>query len=350
MNPHLQPWTIDADSFPADSFASDQMEFLLGYAVLAPSTHNTQPWLFRINAMNLDVVADRRRALRVVDPYDRELTISCGAALFNLRVATEYFGHVFQVTLLPDPADANLLARFDLGLSGDTSSEDILLFQAITKRRTTRAPFRLEPLPEDLLAALTAAAQKEGASLCWFTAEAHRNAIADLVAEADRVQWANKAFREEIARWLRTRPEAARDGIPTQDVGVKDWLSFAGPALVRTFDRGGGQAARDRDIALHSPTLAVLSTDADEPAAWLQAGQALEAVLLRATAEGVCASWLNQPVEVPDLRQRLAGLLPTPGQPQVLLRLGYGQPPPTPTPRRSVRELLILHRAASGTG
>ncbi|MHB8520346.1 MAG: hypothetical protein ACYDH9_06275 [Limisphaerales bacterium] len=51
INPHLQPWSISADDFPASSFASDQLEHLLGYAVLAPSTHNTQPWLFRINAM-----------------------------------------------------------------------------------------------------------------------------------------------------------------------------------------------------------------------------------------------------------------------------------------------------------
>ena len=344
MNPHAQPWAINADDFPADSFASDQLEFLLGYAILAPSPHNTQPWLFRINAMDVDVFADRRRALRVTDPYDRELTLSCGAALFNLRVAAEYFGHVYQVDLLPDPGDANLLARFDLGLAGETSSEDILLFHAITQRRTNRAALRPDPLPEELLAALAGAAQKESAWLQFFTAETDRNALADLIAEADRMQWADKSFREELARWLRTKPEQARDGSLTHDLGVKDWMSFAGPALVRTFDRGGVQAARDRELALQSPTLAVLCTRGDEPRCWLQAGQALQSVLLRARTENVWASFLNPPIEVPELRRRLTGMLAAPGDPQVLLRLGYGLEAPAPAPRRSPREVLIMHR------
>jgi nitroreductase len=80
MNPHLEPWNISADNFPTESFASDQLESLIGYAILAPSSHNSQPWLFRINAMDLELFADRRRALPVVDPQQRELTISCGAA------------------------------------------------------------------------------------------------------------------------------------------------------------------------------------------------------------------------------------------------------------------------------
>jgi hypothetical protein len=59
-------------------------------------------------------------------------------------------------------------------------------------------------------------------------------------------------------------------------MGVKDWLAFLGPALIRTFDRGGGQAAKDQDIALHSPVLAVLGTNADDVPSWIAAGQALQ--------------------------------------------------------------------------
>jgi len=296
--------------------------------------------------MDLEFFADRRRALRVVDPEDRELTLSCGAALYNVRVATEYFGHEYETEPFPDAADPNLVARLRLGLSGETSSEDILLFQAITRRRTNRGPFRPDPLPDAMVQALTDAAQSEGTFLRVVTDENERTLLAGLIAEADRAQWANKPFREELARWLRTHPDVSRDGIPTRDLGVKDWLSFAGPAMVRTFDRGGGHAARDRDIALHSPALAVLSTTQDEPRSWLQAGQALQSVLLRARAEEVWASFLNQPIEVPDLRAQLAERFQTPGYPQVLLRLGYGTEPASPTPRRDVREMLIRHHAS----
>ncbi|MBM3880508.1 MAG: nitroreductase [Verrucomicrobia bacterium] len=343
MNPHLRPWQIDADDFPADSYASDQLEFLIGYAILAPSSHNSQPWLFRINSMNLELFADRRRALRVVDPYDRELTLSCSAALYNVRVAAEYFGHAYSVELLPDPANPNLLARFHLGLSGDTSSEDILLFRALTRRHTNRQAFREEPVPEAVLEALREGAEREGAWLEFVVQEEARNAVADLVAQADRLQWADRNFRQELAHWIRPKPAEARDGLLAHDLGVQDWLSFAGPALIRTFDRGGGQAARDRDVAVHSPVLAVLGTDTEDTLAWLKAGQALENVLLRARTEEVWASFLNQPIEVPELRDQLAALIGRAGCPQVLLRLGYAADA-SPSPRRFVREVLIPHK------
>jgi len=342
VNRHLQPWQIRADDFPADGFTSDQLEFLLSYAVLAPSTHNSQPWLFRINAMDAELVADRRRALRVVDPYDRELTVSCGAALFNVRVAMEYLGHQYQVELLPDPADPNLLARVHLGLSGETSGDDVLLFHAITQRHTNRQPFRPEPLPTEVLAEIEQSAGREGVGCVVITAEADRAAVAELVMAADRLQWSDARFREEMARWVRTQPAVAADGLTTHDLGIKDWLSFAGPLWIRTFDRGGGHAAHDRDIAMHSPALAVLWTAEETPRAWLQAGQALQSVLLHARTEEVWASFLNQPIEVPDLRARLAELAGISGHPQILLRLGYGEPAAA-SPRLSLRERLIRH-------
>lgn len=342
MNPHLQPWTVSADGYPNSDYASDQLEFLLGYAILAPSNHNSQPWLFRINVMDVAIFADRRRALRVVDPYDRELTMACGAALYNLRVAAEYFGQQSQFDVLPDSTDPNLLARFYLGLRAETSGADVLLFQAITQRRTNRQPFRPDPVPGELLRLLESTAGGQGAWLQVATAEDTRSAVAELVAEADRRQWADRAFRQELARWIRTRPDEAADGLHAHDAGVRDWLSFAGPALVRTFDRGGGQAAHDRDIAAHSPVLALLGTNTDDPSTWVAAGQALQSVLLQAYAEGLSASFLNQPIEVEALRSELGTAMGVGGYPQALLRLGYGPEVP-PTPRRAVRDVLIRH-------
>jgi hypothetical protein len=339
MNPHIHPWTIAAEGFPQGGFAADQLEFLLGYAILAPSTHNTQPWHFRVNAMDVELFADWSKRLQIVDPQGRELLMSCGAALFNLRVAAEYFEKAWRIERFPDPAHPTLLARFHLGLQGETSSEDLLLFHAISRRRTNRTPFRTDPIPDELLTVMVAAAEREGA---WFMAadnEDSRTALADLVAEADRRQWADRHFREELASWLRKKPEEALDGLPVHDQGIEDWLTFAGPALIRTFDRGKGQAARDRDIAVHSPMLVVLGTEADDAPSWLSAGQALQSVLLRARSEDVWASFLCQPIEVPELRNEIASICGRPN-PQILLRLGYGEEVP-PTPRRSVRSVLL---------
>lgn len=345
MNPHLDPWNITADNFPAESYTSDQLEFLLGYAVLAPSNHNTQPWLFKVNVSNVEVFADRRRAVRAIDPYDRELILSCGAALFNLRVAAEYFGHQYKVELFPEPNDPNLAGRLHLGLKGDTTTEDVLLFHAMTQRRTNRQPFRSDPVPDVILGELATAAGGEGAWLVAIQDDAMRHGIGELVAEADRRQWADKAFRQELAMWMRTDVAHQADGIPAQDLGIQDWLSFAGPSLIRTFNRGAGHAAHDLDIVLHSPTLALIGTNTDDPLTWVQAGQAMQSVLLHAQSEGVSASYLNQPIEVEALRSEVAAAAGVGGFPQVLLRLGYGDSVP-PTPRRNPRSMLIRHPSA----
>lgn len=342
MKPPLNPWHVSPDDFPGDSYTSDQLEFLLAYAVLAPSNHNSQPWLFRINTSDVELHADRRRAIRVVDPYDRELTISCGAALFNLRVAAEYFGHQYEIEVLPDPADKSLLARFRLGLRAETGAEDVLLFHAITQRRTNRSPFKPDPVPEELLVALQEAAASEGAWLQFLTTESARTAVADLVAQADRLQWGDRHFRQELSRWIRAKGDPARDGVPAHDAGVQDWLSFAGPLLIRTFDRGGGVAARDRDIAEHSPVLGVLGTDQEDWPSWLAAGQALQRVLLSARSENLWASFLCSPIEVAELRPSVAELAGRGGFPHLLLRLGHGPDVP-PAPRRSPRDMLIQH-------
>lgn len=347
MNPHLHPWSIASSDYPDGSYATDQLEFLLGYAILAPSPHNSQPWLFRINVNDVEFHADRRRALRVVDPSDRALTMACGAALYNLRVATEYFGRSCNVELLASPEEPSLLARLTLRLHSETSSEDVLLFHAITQRRTQRGMFRPDPIPGELMVELADAAAREGAWLQVVTADETRHAIGQLVAQADRMQWANPEFRRELSSWLRTDAEHHGDGIPVHDMGVKDWLSFAGPLWVRTFNRGNHEAAHDADIAEHSPVLALLGTDEDHPKAWLQAGQAMESVLLHAQANGVGSSMLNQPIEVVELRPQLGELFGRAGYPQVLLRLGYGPEVP-PTPRRAVRNLLLKHDTSMG--
>ena len=128
--------------------------------------------------------------------------------------------------------------------------------------------------------------------------------------------------------------------MPGYAFGFVDTMSYAMPLIIRTVDWGKGQAAKDRQLAAGSPVLAALGTTDDTAAAWLGAGQPLERTLLRARAEGVWASFLNQPIQVPELRTKLERVLELNGFAQLLLRMGFG-PQVQPTPRRPVEEVLI---------
>ena len=104
------------------------------------------------------------------------------------------------------------------------------------------------------------------------------------------------------------------------------------PAWTLPSATSGPGVPRDHAVFEKAPTLAVLSTTSDKPVDWVRAGQALERVLLEATAAGISASLMNQPVEQDDLRWQVRNPLTGIGHGHMLLRLGYGSPVPA-TPR-----------------
>lgn len=336
----FEPWQISATGFPGhEATGAAKFRFCVGFAILAPSPHNSQPWLFRLRGDGLELHADRTRSLPVVDHNDRELTISCGAALFNLRVALRHFGYMPEVALLPDPERHDLLARVRLGQRRPPAHPENVLFAAITKRRTHRGAFEKRPVEKQIRAQLAACAAEEQAWFHIFSGEQARHAVADLVAEGDRAQFADKRFRRELASWIHANRSLSHDGMPGYSYGFSDLISLATPFFIRTFDRGKGVAAKDHDLAEHSPLLCAIGTKGDTPLDWMHAGQALGHILLHGAADGLQASFLNQPIEVDTMRPRLARLAGEEGQPQVLLRMGYGEVP-RPTPRRGVKEVL----------
>ena len=339
MNDHVEAWNVSAADFPEDATPGRQWNFLLHYAVLAPSNRNSQPWLFRVHDDAVEIYADRTRSCRVSDPEDRQLTISCGAALFNLRAAMKHFGLLGSVRLLPEENDPDLLARVRFGDRAEATVDEMELFQAITDRRTFRRLFQDDPVSGELLQQLRLAAESEGAWMSVVTDGDAKSELADLIAEADQIQWSDRRYRLEFAVWIRRAPGAS-DGLPEYAQGQTDLLSFTGPMAVRTFELADGQAARDHDLAAYSPALLILGSQGDDPVDWMRVGQALEHVLLRAQASGLCVSYLNQPIEVAETRSRVADIAGLEGHPQVILRVGFGEGV-RPTPRRGVSKVLL---------
>jgi hypothetical protein len=266
--------------------------------------------------------------------------MSCGAALYTLCLTLRRFGCREVVTLFPEPHDPDVLARVTLDGVHTPTDEDVALFSAIPERRTSRLPFEERKPSAALLMGLETAAVREGAWLQTVSGF-DRDALADLIAEGDRIQMADRHFRRELAAWMTPNRSRSRDGIPGYALGLGDLMSAAGPLVMRTFDLGMGRAAKDRELALGSPVLCALGTTGDGPSDWLMAGQALQHVLLRAWLEGVAASFLNQAVEVPELRHRLQRLTGFQGFPQLILRLGFGGRSTPPTPRRPVADVLV---------
>ncbi|GAA2961489.1 Acg family FMN-binding oxidoreductase [Kitasatospora cinereorecta] len=317
----------------------------VGDATMAPSVHNAQPWRFRYTpAMGvLHLRMDESRSMPYTDPSGRGLHLSCGAALFNLRVAVAHAGWSARVQVLPDPADPVLLAT--VAFVESTGTDPVSgLHPAIARRRTSREPFTDEPVPDALRDALSGAARAEGARLSFPTGW-QADEVLELVRDAELEDSLSPGMREEIARW--TGPGAGpSEGIPTYALGP---FRHDGRAPVRDFTAGRRDLGRRPGVFEQSPCLAVLGTSADRREDWLLAGQALERVLLQATTDRLSTSLNSQALERPELRWLLRDPHAPSGSafPQMLIRLGYGVRTP-PTPRRAVSDVLEVEDGSPG--
>lgn len=338
---NLAAWAVDPSNFPASATVVEKARFAVRYAILAPSSHNTQPWRFVINGDELLVCADRTRSLPNIDPYDRELVISCGAALFNLRVTLAHFNVPIEIATFPQSSEPDVVARIVFPDRGPPLRDLANLFEAIRLRATNRGPFIEESVPESVIESLKHAAEAEGVDVSFARSLPDRERIAAFVARADRRQFDDVRFRRELASWI--HPSRKDDGMPASSQGLSTLVDFATPIAalaVRTFDLGNGVAAVHGQLARGSPLLVVLSTLSDNNEGWLAAGLGLERLLLTAATEGYSASYLNQPIEVLEFRKALAAELNVAGYPQLMLRVGRGNPAPH-SPRRSISDVLF---------
>ena len=313
----------------------EKVEALLVTVGRAPSLHNAQPWRLRLDRDVIELHVDPDRRLPAADPDDRELRIGCGAALFNLRLALHGNGIRPLVTIFPDRDRPQLLATVRHGGGKPATPQQRRLLRAVPLRRTNRNPFVDEPVSRPEQAALRRAALDESGWLHIIDDPRRRPALREIAARAHRAQMNDPAFRAEFARWT-GRTDDQDDGVPA---------AAGSPAepqdrwVLRDYT-GGTRPGRvpGKDFETE-PLIAVLTAHLIGPPAEIQAGQALQRVLLTATADGLATSFLSHVVEVPQAREELRRLISGTRPPQVVLRIGRGWPVP-PTGRRAPEDMI----------
>ncbi|MFR9731151.1 Acg family FMN-binding oxidoreductase [Saccharopolyspora sp. MS10] len=321
---------------PALGLAAEQVHQVVRLAGRAPSLHNRQPWLFRVAPDVIGLYADPSRRMPGTDPEDRELRLGCGAALLNLRLALEHVGVRPLVTLLPRSAEPALLAEVRRGGSVRVGAEQSSLLRAITTRRTNRHPFLPTPVPKVHRNELVSSVTSEHGWLHVID-RPQRAELLGLVRRAHQEQLTNEAFRAEMAAWTGLG-EGAPEGVQA---------SSAGPAseeqdewVLRDFSGGRGRPRVPGKDFEDDPLTVVLCSYGSGKQSDLEAGEALQRLLLTATSLGLAASMLSQVIEVRRTRAELRAMLGGTLEPQAVLRIGYGSPV-APTPRRDPADLLL---------
>jgi nitroreductase len=335
-----------SEGLPAKAGTPEEIaRFVVGAAVYAPSVINTQPWWFSHDEHAISLHADNERQLRVADPRGREMMISCGAALFTVRVALRNLGFVPQVRVLPDPDLPNLVARVAWGERIPPVEYEKQLFREIPRRRTHRGGFDPVPLPAALLGDLTAEAAREEAMLSLLAEPEDQQraaAIAAVVEAGDYALRLDSARAKEEARWAPAPGSHRQDGVPpTAYPAQPERTEPHFPSRDFAHGHGWGLPRREGEPPVRSAgVVGLLTTSVDHPADWIHAGQALQRVLLLASSCHVAAALHSQPLELPMLRDFIRLHLSGRAYPQMVLRLGATSETAVSI-RRPVDEVLL---------
>lgn len=322
---------------PAIQITGRETRCLLEAARWAPSIHNSQPWLLRPLDDGIGVLEDRERALPVIDPRGHERTVSCGAALFNAKAALRALGHVTHVEILPDPADPLLVGTVRSTGHRTASPGDVTLHRMMFHRRTHRRLYRSHAIAEEDILDLRQVVACEGARLSVGDSSVRQD-LADILRRAVHLQVDDLELRRETESWVRRDRTAtdAVDGIPSAALGTSpypvDSLIHADHLGIPETDEFLRELARS--------TMLVLWTEGDSREDWVLSGMALERLLLTATARGLVATFVDQALQDPVLRQEVAQILGIRGHPHVLFRLGRPLVTAPRSPRRPVEQLL----------
>lgn len=326
---------VDASRTADAALSAEEATGLLSMAILAPSLHNSQPWHFVARPHGLEIHVEPRRSLPVADPSGRAARIACGAALYNLRLAmVVQLGREPVLDYRPERHDPRFVASIRPGRARAATPSERAQHAAIPQRHSNRYPF----LDRSAVAAhqQTALANAADSQGCWLKQLTEATAIRRLTAlvdEAGRILDADPDYRQELRRWVR----------PSGQPGGGITAAAAGPRpepgdTLRMRDYGGRARGPGRDFE-RSPLLAVLGGSDDSRTTQIAVGQALQAVLLTATRDGLAVSLFSQPGEVESTRRGLRELTGLLGTAYLVLRVGYPLRPSPSTPRRPVTEV-----------
>lgn len=330
------PYADRATSLRAPLDTQRGIADVIRFATLAPNGHNTQSWKFAVSERMIEVSPDLTRRTPIVDPDDHHIYVSLGCAAENMAIAAAATGRFGEIDIHDD---GHISYAWRAGRIARSPLVDV-----IPRRQSTRSLFAPSPITTADLQQLEAAASARGVRVVIITAKDALNQLRDLIVEGNRRQMADPAFVAELKSWIRFSSATAierADGLygpVTGNPSVPDFIGRMGFSLF--FD----PAAEDDKCAAQmdsSAGIAVFLGDRADRKHWVKVGRAAERFLLTATGLGLSTAFLNQPVEVPALRDALARLVGEAGlRPDLVIRFGHAAPMPYSL-RRPVESVLV---------
>ncbi len=335
----FNPWDIKKEDFPDGGNLIDKIKFVLGYAILAPSTHNSQPWLFKIEGGLVKIYYDPNLKLLEADPKGRDLYISMGCMMENLAIVANYFG-IFKD--LRHVLKDNLIAEIYFQ-DGDRSNKDLeYLVDIIPRRVNARGFFESITLPENILAEMVSL-KKEGRINNYFITDKEKiKRLSEITAQGLRFAHGRSSFRREMSGWMHNSLSSKKTGLLGYSLRMPLLLSFLMPTLVRFFDMSPLLAKLNYKSMLSAPFICILSSEESNPSIWLEVGRLAERYMLHLNSQGIGTSIFVASIEMGDLYKKVQEVIGDNLIPQFLFCAGYMKDVQKHSPRHDINQKILI--------
>jgi nitroreductase len=316
---------------------AQKLKEIVRLAAYAPSSHNTQPWLFKIKGKMIELLPNMKRALTKSDPANRELYLSLGAAYENMIKASRAYGLSFEGKFATGGTRcAGNITFKNLW----ATKEDTETLKSIVNRHANRSNFENREIPEKFLNKISSL-KSDGIRIHITKEKELRSKISEVVKKATKEAFLDKNFTDELSEWIKPGLKKYKDGMPGYNIGVPLPISLFMPFAIKYINLSSAQVKMAEPMLNTASVFVTLSTATDNENDWLKVGRLFEEIFLEAEKEGIKIGAFGAPIEIGEHYQDLQKELETEERPQMFFRMGYSKDIPIPSPRLDLDDVVI---------
>ena len=338
MNNNYQAWAIDYRDFDNQATQADKLKFLIKFAILAPSNHNSQPWKFQVSDQEITIMPDFDRSLPASDCNNRQLYISLGCAVENIVIAGDYYG-LKSATQYSQQKD-RLCTKISFKQLTSRSRDINHLIFYIPKRHTNRNQYTDRLPTKSFLDHIQDYAQPD-IQIATVRNKNQKYAIVDIVMQATNTAMENKEFRRELSQYIKSNFTHSAIGMPGFTIGMPTPISLIAPQIVKYLNVA--KLSKKRDEALlkrYTPMFGIISSKTDSEQNWLEAGRVYEHIALQAEKQTIKTAPMAAAIQIGEFYKDLQKILGISLRPQIFFRMGYSNITTHHSPRLALIESL----------
>lgn len=324
MKENYKAWNIDFNDFSNQKTTFNKLSFLIKFAVLAPSSHNNQPWKFSIKENSIFIYPENSRWLPISDPDYRYFFISLGCALENLLIAADFYGLSTDVSYFPvgeDDAAARVDFKFPEKINNNYTGDKKHLAFSVPERCVNRNKYIDKQIPQYLIEQIKNFSDEEVEVSIVFDQE-KKEKMSKIMLDSRVKAFDNKAFRAEMSKYKKNNWTRSPVGITGATMGFSTPMSFISSSIIKNINVMRLIRKKEEDLLKkHTPLFVTIGTKENTKHNWLKGGRIFERCLLTTRQHNVqtSISAFSSDLE----KEQIKEILDTEYSPLIFFRAGY---------------------------